>query len=140
MSGIDIAQAMQLVLQGACPDANVVFGIPKVFHDSILIYLWEDGGEDIQKTTDTVRRHHPMQVHLLVQSSADDVQAELLLYDLGDRIKSAFHTNRRLLGTAANSTLTVKNLGSQYVLIDQVEYRARAWNWDAEEQLTFVFA
>lgn len=140
MSGVDVANAMLLVLQAACPDANVVFGIPKVIHDPILIYIWEDNGDDVQKTTGTVRRHHPMQVHVLVQSAGDDVNAELLTYDLRDRIKSAFQVNHRLLGTAANSTLTTKNLGSQYVLIDSSEYRATGFQWDIEEQLTFVFA
>lgn len=144
MSGFDIAQALQLVLQAACPDANVVFGMPRVFHDPVFIYIYEDNGDDVQKTTDTVRRHHLMQVHLLVQSVGDDQQAELLTYDLRDRIKSAFQTNHRLLGTAANSHLINKPLGAQYVLIGDVgsvqEYRATAWVWDVEEQLTFAFA
>lgn len=141
MSGVDVAQAMQIVLQSACPDANVVFGIPKLIHDPILIYVWRDNtAADIQKTTDTVRRHHSMQVHLLVQSVGDDVNAELLFLDLSDRVNSAFQTNHRLLGTAANSTLTTKVLGSQYVLVDGAEYRAGAFVWDVEEQLTYVFA
>lgn len=144
MSGIDIALAMQLVLQAACPEANVVFGIPKMFHDPALIYFWEDNSDDIMKTTGTVRRHHSMQVHLLVQSSGDDQEAELLTYALRDRIKSAFQVNHRLMGTAANSTLTNKTLGSQYLLMgdagSMVEYRATGFVWDVEEQLTFVFA
>src|SRR4051812_19951594 len=102
VSGTDCALALQLVLAAARPDANVVFGIPKMFHDPALIYLWEKDGDDIIKTTETVRRHHPFQVHLLVQSVGDDINAELLTYDLRDRIKSAFQTNRRLLGTAVN--------------------------------------
>lgn len=141
MSGTDIANAMQLVLQSACPDVNVVFGIPKVFHDSILIYIYRDNSaNDVQKTTDTVRRHHAMQVHLLVQSTGDDLNAEFLFLDVSDRVNSAFQANHRLLGTAANSQLTVKPLGSQYILMDSGEYRCCAWQWDVEEQLTFVFA
>ena len=142
MAGIEIARAMQTVLQAACPDANVVFGIPKQFHDSILVYIYRDNAAaDIQKTTDTVRRHHTMHIHLLVQSGGDDLNAEFLFLDLTDRISSAFQTNRTLLGTAANSQLSVKPLGAQYILIDgATEYRSGAWIWEVQEQLTFAFA
>ena len=141
MSAVSLIQALQLVLQAAVPDANVVVGIPKIIHDPILVYLWRDGVPlDILKTTDTVRRQHQIHIHLLVQSTGDDVNAELLYLDLADRISDCFQTNRRLLGMGVNSTIAPKVLGSQYVFVDSSEYRACAWLWTAEEQLSFAFA
>lgn len=141
MSATSLVQALQLVLQDAVPDANVVLGIPKLIHDPILVYLWRDGSPtDVVKTTSTVRRYHQIHIHLLVQSSGDDANAELLYLDLSDRISDVFQANRRLLGTAVNSTITPKVLGSQYVLVDGAEFRACAWLWTAAEQFTFQFA
>jgi hypothetical protein len=141
VSAVQLVQSLQLVLQAAVPDANVVIGIPKQFHDSILVYLWRDGPpRDVLKTTDTIRRHHDIHIHLLVQSTGDDQNAELLYLDLADRISDCFQTNRRLLTQGVNSTIAVKPLGSQYVLIDGGEYRCAAWIWTAEEQLSFQFA
>ena len=142
MSAVQLVQALQLVLQNAVPDANVVIGMPKIIHDSILVYLWRDGvPRDILKTTDTIHRQHQIHIHLLVQSTGDDVNAELLYMDLADRISDCFQTNRRLLGTAVNSlAIAPKPLGSQYLFADSAEYRAGAWIWTAEEQLSFAFA
>lgn len=141
MSAVDITRALQTVLQAALPDATVVLGIPRQFYDPIILYCWQDGPpNDIQKTTDTVRRHHIINIHLLVLSTGDDQQAELIFLDIADRLADAFNLNHRLLGTADNSHITTKALGSQYVLVGETEYRACAWTWDAEEQLTFAFA
>lgn len=141
MSAVDITRALQTVLQAALPDANVLLGIPRQFYDPVVLYCWQDGPpNDVMKTTDTVRRHHIINIHLLVLSTGDDQQAEMTFLDIADRLADAFNTNHRLLGTADNSTISVKTLGSQYVIMDQAEYRAAAWIWDAEETLTFVFA
>lgn len=142
MSGYALAANLQQVLQYALPDTVCYLGIPKLFHDPVIIYLWRDGPpEDRVKTTDTVRRHHMFHIHLLVQSTGDDNEAELIWMDICERLADAFQVNRRLLGTGQNSTISPKPLGSQYVLLDNgTEYRAAAWVWDAEEQLTFQFA
>lgn len=141
MSGAQLVRTLQVVLQSAVPEAAVIPGIPKMFHDPVVIYFWRDGPpSDVIKTTDTVRRSHNIHIHLLVQTGGDDIAAELAYLELTDRVSDCFQTNRRLLTQSVNSTIAVKPLGSQYLLMDGAEYRCAAWIWTAEEQLSFAFA
>jgi len=138
MSSTTIVQGVQRVLGVAFPNATVIFGMPKRVNDDIVIYFWYDGYQDVKKTNSTIQRHHTINIHLLINASADDVQAELTLLTYTDVLADLFYTNHELFGASTNVTTHQRDAaggGSSlaYIVYDHAEYRFRRWSLDVTD-------
>lgn len=141
------------MLQAAVPEALVEIRPPRVPQDQgngVVLFLYHDGSRDEMKTSGagSLRRHHAIQMRLMILTTADDTEAELRLLDLHDRITNLFSvrgTGRTIGGAVPTSTLYQRDgdhgrdarYSKPFEGADAPEWLSRWWTLDAEEPLVF---